>query len=94
MKKYFIIIMIFSLLLGRVIYLNIYNKDNYVKKLENKTINYVEGASAPRGRIIDRNGKILVDNTGIKTVFYTKLKDISLKDELNIARKLASIINI
>ena len=94
MKKYFIIIIIFSLLLGRVIYLNIYNKDNYVKKLENKTINYVEGASAPRGRIIDRNGKILVDNTGIKTVFYTKLKDISLKDELNIARKLASIINI
>ena len=94
MKKYFIIIMIFSILLGRVIYLNIYNKDNYVKKLENKTINYVEGASAPRGRIIDRNGKILVDNTGIKTVFYTKLKDISLKDELNIARKLASIINI
>ena len=94
MKKYFIIIIIFSLLLGRVIYLNIYNKDNYVKKLENKTINYVEGASAPRGRIIDRKGKILVDNTGIKTVFYTKLKDISLKDELNIARKLASIINI
>ncbi len=94
MKKYLLIITIFGFLLGRVIYLNIYEKDNYVKKLENKTINYVEGSSAPRGRIIDRNGKILVDNTGIKTVFYTKLKDISLKDELNIARKLASIINI
>ncbi len=94
MKKYLGIIIIFSLLLGRVIYLNIYKKDNYVKKLENKTINYVEGSSAPRGRIIDRKGRILVDNTGIKTVFYTKLKDISLKDELNIARKLASIIDI
>ena len=94
MKKYILIIIIFTLFLGRVFYLNINDHDKYVNLLKQKTSNYVTGGSAPRGRIIDRNGKVLVDNKGIKTVFYTKLKDIKTKDELDIAKTLASILNV
>ncbi len=94
MKKYLGLIIIFTFLLGRCFYLNTLKKDDYVKKLEAKTINYVSGSSAPRGRILDRNGKVLVDNTGKKTVFYTKLKNVTVDDEIKIAQKLASIISI
>ena len=64
---------IFCVFLIRILYLNIY-KDNYYNILLNKKVNnIVYGSSAPRGRILDRNGKILVDNIGIKTLFYSKV---------------------
>ena len=94
MKKYILIIIIFTLFLGRVFYLNINGHDKYVSLLKQKTSNYVTGGSAPRGRIIDRNGKVLVDNKGIKTVFYTKLKGIKTEEELEIAKTLASILSV
>ncbi len=94
MKKYLGITIIFLILLGRMVYLNLNNHEESLKKLENKTINYVYGESAPRGRILDRNGKVLVDNMGVKTLFYTKLKGVTVQKELEIARELAEIINI
>ena len=94
MKKYVFIVIVFALFLGRIFYLNINEHNKYVDMLKEKTNNYVTGGSAPRGRIIDRNGKILVDNKGIKTVFYTKLKGINTKDELDIAKKLSNILAV
>lgn len=70
------------------------NKEYYNQKLEEKTNLYVYGTSAPRGRILDCNGKVLVDNVGIKTIYYNKIKGITKKRELEIAKKLAKIINI
>lgn len=66
----------------------------YVKKLKEKTNIYVDGSSAPRGRILDVNGKVLVDNIGVKTIFYNKIKGISVDQELEIAKRLANILNI
>lgn len=84
---------IFCVFLIRILYLNIY-KNNYYNTLLNKKVNnIVYGSSAPRGRILDRNGKILVDNIGIKTLFYSKVHGISVNDEIEIAKKLASILD-
>ncbi len=94
MKKYLLILIIFIIFLLRIGYLNFYLGESYTYKLLEKTNNYVYGESAPRGRILDTNGKVLVDNLGIKTVFYTKLKGIDTKKELEIATNLAQIINI
>ena len=65
----------------------------YQEKLEEKTQIYIYGASSPRGRILDTNGKILVDNKGIKTIYYNKIKGISTSKELDIATSLASILS-
>ncbi len=70
------------------------NSSYYEEKLKEKTSVYVNGSSAPRGRIIDTNGKILVDNVGVKTIFYNKIKGISVEDELEIASVLAEILEI
>lgn len=70
------------------------DKYYYSDKLLEKTTIYVNGYSAPRGRILDTNGKVLVDNIGIKTIYYNKLKNITIKEELDIAKKLSEILDI
>lgn len=96
MKKYFcfefiiVIFIIFGIKLSSI--LN--NRDYYTEEFIKKTNIYVYGGSAPRGRILDRNGKVLVDNIGVKTIYYNKIKGITVKKELEIAKYLASIIDI
>lgn len=96
MKKYvfislvILIFIIFSIKLGFIIS----NFSFYDKLLQEKTNIYIDGASSPRGRILDVNGKVLVDNIGVKTIYYNKIKGITTSKELEIANILASIINI
>lgn len=78
----------------KLIFLNVINHNKYTSILENKTSIYINGASAPRGRILDVNGKVIVDNIGINTIIYNKIKGITIKEELEIAQNLASIISI
>lgn len=54
----------------------------------------VEGPSAPRGRILDRNGNILVDNELSSSIYYEKSKELSIQDEINLAYKLSEHIDL
>lgn len=93
-RKYYIIIcLLFGILTIRLFF--IYSKSVYYENiLEKKTVIYVNGSSAPRGRILDTNGKVLVDNVGVKTIYYNKLKGIDKNDEIEISYKLANILTI
>lgn len=91
------IILIFSFFICvgvRIGYLYFIKGNYYRAELKNKTEIYLEGNSAPRGRILDTNGKVIVDNIGVKTIIYKKLDDITLKEEIEIAHKLADIISV
>lgn len=91
----FILISLFFIVVGiRISYLKIIKGGYYKEKLISKTEIYLEGSSAPRGRILDINGKILVDNIGVKTIVYNKLDKISINEEIDIAYSLASILTI
>ncbi|MBQ6841486.1 MAG: penicillin-binding protein 2 [Bacilli bacterium] len=46
----------------------------------------MEGLSAPRGRILDKNGKVLVDNISINNLVFHYVKGINIS---SIAKKLA-----
>ena len=97
MKKYILnilVIIIFTITFIRLSYLMIYKKEYYNKKLEETTNIIISGSSAPRGRIIDRNGNIIVDNIGIKTIIYNKLSGITTKEEISISLSLAEILDI
>lgn len=93
-RKYYIIIcLLFGILTIRLVF--IYSKSDYYENiLEKKTVIYVNGSSAPRGRILDTNGKVLVDNVGVKTIYYNKLKGIDKNDEIEISYELANILTI
>lgn len=96
MKKFIsfgVIVMVFVLFgikLTNILFNNFY----YAKKLDEKTNIYVNGTSAPRGRILDTNGKVLVDNIGVKTIYYNKIKGIKSSDELKIAAYLVEILDV
>lgn len=83
MKKLLIILLIF-LSISSYRLLNL--KDNVTFKE-----NYIDGLTAPRGRILDRNGKILVDNIGVRSLVFNKLS-ISTKETMNVAHNLNDIL--
>jgi len=99
MKKrsiYIILILIFLFFIcvgTRIGYLSIVKGNYYKEKLKTKTEIYLEGSSAPRGRILDTNGKVLVDNIGVKTIVYNKLDNTTIQEEIDIAYTLANILN-
>ncbi len=91
---YILLILLFLIVVGRMSYLMIFKHNYYLEKLKNLSEVTVEGVSAPRGRILDRYGNIIVDNKGIKTIVYNKISGINNTEELEIAHSLAEILDI
>lgn len=91
MKKiyYIIIIIIVSIISFKYYDLRINKYEYYLEKYQNITTKIVYGNTAPRGRILDRNGKVLVDNIGSHTVFYHNIANL---DTYDIATKLNNIL--
>ena len=89
-----IIILSFIGIIARLVQLQVFDTDSYSEKLVAATEKIVEGDSTPRGRIYDRNYKLLVDNKAVKTIYYKKESRVSSKEEIEIAYKLADILNI
>ena len=87
------ITIIFMIFLYRIYDLAYIKKEEYQNLAESIKEVYVTGASAPRGRILDINGNVLVDNIGTNTIFYHKPSGITLKEELDIAERLTKLTN-
>lgn len=89
-----VIILAFTTISARLIKLQVIDQEQYTKDLIASTERIIEGPSAPRGRIYDRNHKLLVDNKAVKTIYYKKESGISTKEELELAYKIADMLNI
>ena len=85
--------LIFSFFIYRIYDLAYNKKEYYLNEAELINEVYVTGTSAPRGRILDVNGKVLVDNIGVNTIYYHKPSGMTIKKELEIAEKLAELTN-
>ncbi len=93
-SAYFLVAVIFMIAGIKIYSLNTLNKEYYTNLLNAKQEKIITLSSAPRGRILDRNGNILVDNIGVKTIVYKKTNGITTNEEVKIAQSLASIINL
>ena len=71
-----VIVGLFITLASSLFYVQIVKSDYYTNQLETMTQLVIEGDSAPRGRIYDRNGRIIVDNKASKIIYYQKEKII------------------
>lgn len=89
-----VIIGVMGLILSRLFYVQILKNDYYNQKLENLTVTVIEGDTAPRGRIYDRNGNIIVDNISVKTIYYKKQNKITTKDEIKMAYLVSDYIDV
>ena len=66
-----IVILLFMAIIGRLLYMQILNKDFYVTKLASASKTKVTTSSA-RGEIYDATGKPLVENTVKQVVSFTR----------------------
>ena len=89
-----IIIAIMALLLICLFNVQILKNRYYEEQLKELTVKVIEGDSSPRGRIYDRNGVLIVDNTSVKTIYYKKENGITTKEEIKMAYKVAEYINV
>ena len=90
-----IVLVLFFIIIGiKLFSLQILSYDEYNLKLVSATEKTIEGSSAPRGRIYDRNYKLLVDNKAIKTIYYKKQNNITTKEEIELAYTISEMIEI
>ena len=90
----YIIILVF-LIVGTSLFHTIYvEEDEHKLVLEEITNVTVEGRSAPRGRIYDRNYKLLVDNESVPIIVYKKKEGITSKEEIDLAYKMINNIEL
>ena len=89
-----VIILAFLTIGGRLVQLQVLMNDDYKEDLVAATERIVEGDSAPRGRIYDRNHKIIVDNEAVKTIYYKKGEGVTTRDELELSYTLSDMLDI
>lgn len=88
-----LVVIVFVIIVLRLGYLQIAQGSHYkqlIKNDENITVN----ESVPRGRILDRNGKILVDNASKKSITYTRGRKTSQTEILDTAKRLSKLIKM
>ena len=89
-----LIILLFSTIIGRLFQLQVLDTEKYTEDLIASTEKIIEGPSAPRGRIYDRNYNLLVDNKAVKTIYYKKESGVTTKEEIELAYAIADMINV
>jgi penicillin-binding protein A len=89
---FFAVFLMFSLLVLRLGVVQIVHGENYKKEIE-RTEDVIVSQSVPRGRMFDRNGKVIVDNTPKNAITYTNY-GVSSKEMLEVAEKLALLIDL
>ena len=88
------LIVFFLVIIVRLFNLQVTNYEKYSDKLAISTEKTVEGSSAPRGRIYDRNYKLLVDNQAVKTIYYKKEAGVTKKKEIDLAYLIGDMIEV
>ena len=89
-----ITILLFLIIIIRLVNVMIIDNTKYKDKLNRLTTKYVSFNSSPRGRILDRNYNILVDNKAIKTVVFKKNKSMSKKKLIELAYIISDKLDI
>ena len=72
----------------------IIDNEKYNKLLDELTYDVVLGSSPPRGRILDRNHNVIVDNKAVNTIVYKRRKGTSYKDMIKLAYKVYSHLDL
>lgn len=88
---FFIVFLLFSGLIFRLGVVQIVNGEDYLSKVE-QTEDVTVDSSVPRGKLLDRHYRTIVDNTSVDAITYTRYQGTKNEEMLDIARKLSMII--
>ena len=90
----FILYISFLVVIVRMYYLQILKHEDYLMKMQELNTKIVYGDTMPRGKIYDRNGNLLVDNTLVKTIYYRKDDKKTFKQELELAYYIKDFLDL
>lgn len=88
-----IIFTMFGLFMG-LFYLQVVMGNYYKNKVTESSRDIIMGSSAPRGRIYDRNHKLIVDNKPNKIIYYKKVNGTDITSEIALANKISKVLEI
>jgi len=88
-----IVILLFMTIIGRLLYMQVVNKDFYEAKLASASQTRVTTGSA-RGEIYDAAGKPLVENTVKQVVAFTRSNKMTATDLKDISNKLLNYVSV
>ena len=88
-----IVILLFMAIIGRLLYMQVLNKDFYETKLTSASQTRVTTSSA-RGQIYDAAGKPLVENTVKQVVSFTRNNKMTATELKETAKKLLTYVNV
>ena len=88
-----IVILLFMTIIGRLLYMQVVNKDFYAAKLASASQTRVTTGSA-RGEIYDAAGKPLVENTVKQVVAFTRSNKMTAADLKDISAKLLTYVTV
>ena len=89
-----ILFVIFLILFLKMYQVMIKNQEQFKDELKDLTYATTTGESTPRGRILDRNYNVIVDNIAVPTITYAKQKGTSTKEMVDLAYLVSSKISL
>lgn len=90
---FIVVFLLFSALILRLGFVQIVYGENYKREVE-KTEDETVDSPVPRGKMLDRYDRVIVDNKPLNAVTYTRLKGVTQEDKLKVAKKLATLIDV
>lgn len=90
---FFVVFVLFSALILRLGELQIVYGDDFKREIQ-RTEDITINNPVPRGKMFDRNGKVIVDNTPLNAITYTKSPNVDQKVMLKTAENLAKLISM
>ena len=90
----FVVISVFLVIGFRLYKVMIIDNKIYSDRLGSLTYTKVIGSSAPRGRILDRNYNVIVDNKAINSIVYKKEKNTSNQEMIELAYKVSDYLDL
>lgn len=90
----FIVVFLFLFLICNFFYVMVVSSKVYSEKLDKLNSRLVSFSSSPRGRILDRNYNVIVDNKALKTIVYKNDKKTTTSDMIELAYLVSSHIEL
>ncbi len=87
------IFLLFSAIIMQLGKVQIVEGEAYKNQVESSQ-NETTSIPVPRGQILDREGKAVVNNKSLRTITYTRVKGITSEDILKTAKDLAKVLEM
>ncbi|MEH6888325.1 penicillin-binding protein 2 [Bacillus sp. JJ864] len=90
---FFCVFLLFSTVIVKLGMIQIVHGEDYKNEVNRKE-NLTVSTPVPRGKIFDRYGRAVVDNTPLRTITYTRTKESKREERLETAKQLSKLLDV